>query len=126
MRATRMDEIFSPEDQLVGSSPASSALRGRAPQTALPVPLTPLIGRAAEVAAARDALQSPEVWLVTLTGPGGVGKSRVAIQAAAELQPEFADGVYLIRLATLDDADLLGPTIAHALGLPDPGTKRPF
>ncbi len=63
-----MDEIVSPELPLIGSLPASSAPRDQAPQTALPVPLTPLIGRACEVAAARDALRSPEVRLVSPPG----------------------------------------------------------
>ena len=121
-----MHEAFPPDPPSLSLLSSSSAIPERGRQVALPIPLTPLIGRAGEVAAAGDALQSPEVRLITLTGPGGVGKSRVAIQAAAEFQAEFADGTYLIRLATLGDADLLLPTIARAVGLPDPGTTYPI
>jgi predicted ATPase/DNA-binding CsgD family transcriptional regulator len=92
----------------------------------LPVPLTRLVAREAEVAAARDALLAPDVRLVTLTGPGGVGKSRVAIQTAWELAAAFAGDVHLVCLATIGDPDLLLSAIAQTLDLPDPGTTRPI
>lgn len=92
----------------------------------LPVPLTALVGREAEVAAARDALLAHDVRLVSLIGPGGVGKTRVAIQVTWELADAFAGDVHLIRLATLDDTDLFLPAIAQALDLPDPGTSHPI
>ena len=77
------------------------------------------------MAAARDALLSPEVRLVTLTGPGGVGKSRVAIQTAWELADAFAGDVHLVCLATIGDPDLLLPAIAQTLDLPDPESTQP-
>ncbi|MEU3610395.1 LuxR C-terminal-related transcriptional regulator [Streptomyces sp. NPDC035033] len=87
----------------------------------LPVERTSFVGRAEEVAAVSDALdQTP---LVTLVGPGGVGKSRVALRAAASLRQRFPDGVWLAELSALHDAQLLPATLAAVLGLPEqPGS----
>lgn len=82
-----------------------------------PVPLTPLIGREAEVAAVCSALQKSELRLLTLTGAGGTGKTRLALQVAAELADKFADGVYFVSLAPVRDAALVLSTIVQALGL---------
>ena len=83
----------------------------------LPVQLTPLIGREQEVAAVQHLLERENVRLVTLTGPGGTGKTRLGLQVAAELCDWFPDGVHFVNLAgTLDPAFVL-PTIAQALGL---------
>jgi predicted ATPase/DNA-binding CsgD family transcriptional regulator len=107
---------------LVGFAPATAVLDLQ--RVVLPVPLTRLVSREVEVAAARAALLSPDVRLVTLTGPGGVGKSRVAIQTAWELADAFAGDVHLVCLATIGDPELLLSAIAQTLGLPDPGTAR--
>ncbi|MGH2534179.1 MAG: ATP-binding protein [Thermomicrobiales bacterium] len=82
----------------------------------LPTPLTALIGRADEVAMATTLLGG-DTRLLTLTGPGGVGKTRLALQVAAELEPDFKDGVAFIPLAALRDPDLVAATIARALGV---------
>ncbi len=94
---------------------SESAARWRSP---LPVPLTSLIGREREVAAACTLLAHPEVRLLTLTGTGGVGKTRLALQIASQVQADFPDGVCFVSLAPIRDADFVLPTLSKALGLP--------
>lgn len=83
----------------------------------VPVPLTSFIGRTTEVALARSLLQRTR--LLTLTGPGGTGKTRLAITIAQSVIAAFPDGVVFISLASLTDAGLVASTIAAALGVPD-------
>src|SRR5437764_33180 len=87
----------------------------------LPVPRRRLIDRAQERAQAQALLQREDVGLVTLTGPGGVGKTRVAVQVAADLVPQFTDGVAYIELSALKDPTLVVPTVARALGVSQSG-----
>ncbi|HET8850938.1 MAG TPA: adenylate/guanylate cyclase domain-containing protein, partial [Ktedonobacteraceae bacterium] len=85
----------------------------------LPVQPTPLIGREQEVVTTGQLLRREDVRLVTLTGPGGTGKTRLGIQVAAGLSDVFADGVYFVSLAPISDAMLVLPAIAKTLGIRD-------
>jgi predicted ATPase/class 3 adenylate cyclase/DNA-binding CsgD family transcriptional regulator len=83
----------------------------------LPVQLTSFVGRDKELAQVRELLN--ENRLLTLTGAGGAGKTRLAIQIASQLSGEFDDGVWCVDLAPITDPELVPVTVAHALGLPD-------
>ena len=86
----------------------------------LPPQRTALVGRAAEVASVKDLLLRSGVRLLTLTGPGGTGKTRLAIQVAEELVDEF-DGVAFVNLAPIDDPGLVASAVARALGIRESG-----
>jgi predicted ATPase/class 3 adenylate cyclase len=85
--------------------------------TNLPVQATSLVGRAREVREIVDLLRRPDVRAVTLTGPGGTGKTRLAIQAAGELVGDFTDGVFFVALAVVTDPELVLPAIAKTVGV---------
>ncbi|HET6937735.1 MAG TPA: DUF4062 domain-containing protein, partial [Nocardioides sp.] len=90
---------------------------------ALPVPLTPLVGREEEIASVEALVRSDGVRLVTLTGPGGSGKSRLAMEVAGRLGSGFADGVRFIELASVASADQVPGAIAAGLGLNTSGDR---
>jgi hypothetical protein len=94
----------------------------------IPLPPTPLIGRQHEITAITTLLVSPEVRLVTLTGAGGSGETRLALQVAAQLDDTalLPDGVCVVELVTVSDSDFVASTITHALGIAEQsGTSAP-
>ena len=124
----RLKDLARPERvfQLVGPGgpadfPALRALDAR-PHN-LPVLRDPLVGRAAELAQVEALLLRQDVGLLTLTGPGGTGKTRLALQAAADLLDRFEDGVAFVALAPIREPDLVLPTVAAALGVRDAGAR---
>jgi hypothetical protein len=85
--------------------------------TNLPAESTPLVGREQEVAEIRTLLQRGEVRMVTLVGPPGAGKTRLAIKVAATVVDEFADSVFFVALSALREVALVATTIAQAMGV---------
>ena len=112
--------------EATGAAPRrlDTALRTRETRPGdLPLQPTALLGRDREVAAALERLLRPEVRLLTLTGPGGTGKTRLGLAVAAELVDRFADGVVLVLLAALSDPELVPAAIAQTLGLREVGGR---
>lgn len=91
----------------------------RQTQTNLPSPLTPLVGRVQAIRSLCELLRRRAVRLVTLTGPGGVGKTRLALQVAADLLDDFADGAYFVPLAPIREAPFVISAIAQTLSIRD-------
>src|ERR671910_104699 len=92
----------------------------------LPLQPTPLVGREKEVSEVCALLQRDETRLLTLTGPGGTGKTRLALQAAADLLEDFPDGTFFVPLATLTEADLFFSAVAETLGVKETGEQPLF
>jgi predicted ATPase/DNA-binding winged helix-turn-helix (wHTH) protein len=97
-----------------------------APSSNLPVQRTGFLGREKEVAAAERLLLRPDVSLVTITGPGGIGKTRLAVQLATRLAEHFPGGTYFVSLSSLSDPGLLASVIVQALGIREAGTQSPL
>jgi predicted ATPase/DNA-binding SARP family transcriptional activator len=115
-------ELQELERRILRHDPSLAAPEAPAPaRLQLPTPPTPLVGRRLEVAAVCALLRRQDVRLVTLTGPGGAGKTRLALAAAAELGPELADGAVFVDLAPVREPALLGSVLAQALGASETG-----
>ena len=110
------------QDPTLDPPPAAPALNG----VGLPVPATPLVGRRLEVGAITGLLRLPEVRLLTLTGVGGSGKTRVALAVAEELAGEYADGAHFVDLAPVAEPELVIGAVARALGVTETGTQPVF
>jgi len=119
--------LFNAQPPVVSNPPlpGSSSARPRPDGAGPPLPrgLTVLIARERELAAVVALLRDPAVRLLTLTGPGGVGKTRLAIEAAAEVTGDFPDGVVFIDLSPVSRPELVLSTIAACLGLRDLGAE---
>jgi predicted ATPase/DNA-binding SARP family transcriptional activator len=115
-------ELQELERRILRHDPALAAPEASAPtRVQLPVPPTPLVGRRLEVAGITALLRRDDVRLVTLTGPGGAGKTRLSIAAAEELGPELRDGAVFVDLAAVQDPALLGSALAEALEISETG-----
>jgi predicted ATPase/DNA-binding XRE family transcriptional regulator len=117
---SEIDKHLPPPTPSHGRS-AASARHDAAPP--LPIPLTPLLGREDESARVRAMLTQTEVRLVTLTGPGGVGKTRLALQVAAAIGNDFTDGICFVDLSPVHDSVLVASAIARELGVRETGDR---
>jgi predicted ATPase/DNA-binding XRE family transcriptional regulator len=104
----------------LGNDTATSSLTY---QRALPTPLTRLIGREAEIASLRAALQNEDFRLITVTGPGGVGKTRLVVEVAGRLRDRFPGGVVFAELAPVRDPELVLAAVTSAAGVQDRGAR---
>jgi len=105
------------ERQILNQDPGLAAPSAMVAAARLPTPPTPLIGRDRELAEARRLLLHDDVRLLTLTGAGGTGKTRLALEVARSAAARFPDGVFFVPLASLSDPELVVPTLARALGV---------
>jgi predicted ATPase len=92
----------------------------------IPVQRTMFVGREKEAAAARELLLRPDVRLVTVTGPGGIGKTRLAVEVASGLAESFPGGIYFVPLSPLRDPALIVSAIVQTLGLREAGGQSPL
>jgi predicted ATPase/transcriptional regulator with XRE-family HTH domain len=123
VEAARAEGLPRPPEPSTAVLAAPTSSSPRRPAQHLPIPATPLIGRAAHAAAACDLLLRPDTRLLTLLGPPGIGKTRLSIQVAADLAGAFADGVWFIALAPISDPELVATTIAQALEVEGRGDR---
>jgi predicted ATPase/DNA-binding SARP family transcriptional activator len=115
----RLEKAILTHDESLAAPTAEPAEATR--RTELPTPPTPLIGRARELGEATELLE--RVRLLTLTGPGGIGKTRLSLEIARRFAERDGDGAVFVGLATVNDPRLVAPTIAQALGVSEAGAE---
>ncbi len=118
----RRDELDRDAQRRLGLRPAQPrgklvALPIPVPGPALPMPATRFVGRVAELATLVALLEDPTERLITVTGPGGIGKTRLALAAATAVRDRFLDGVYFVDLAPVTQPQMAIPAVAQSLGL---------
>jgi len=96
------------------------------PRSNLPAPLTSLIGREQEIIAVHEYLSNPDIRLVNMIGPPGIGKTRLSLAAAHEVLTDFADGVFFVALAPLEESSLVTPAIVQTLGFVETELRSPM
>jgi predicted ATPase len=115
-------DLVAIRDRLTDLQPARAEER----PSNLPAASTALIGRENEMAAVKQLLLRREVRLVTVTGPGGIGKSHFATEVAREVAEHFPFGVYFVPLASISDSSVIASVIAQMLGVRETGGQRPL
>ena len=126
-RLVRNDLALLLSERFAASRPASPASNGdrRAPRS-LPVTSTTLIGREQDIAEVSQLLAKPDVRLVTLTGPGGIGKTRLAIAVGEQLDDRYPQGAVFVALASIAQPELVLPHIGAVVGQPIEGARPPL
>jgi predicted ATPase/class 3 adenylate cyclase len=127
----RLKDLFQPEHifqlvhpRLPSEFPPLATLSDR--PNNLPTQTSEFLGREAQLSAIRDLLETAGVRLLTLTGPGGIGKTRLGLQAAADQVDRFEDGVYFVDLSAVRDPDAAFEAVIRAVGLSGTGEERPL
>jgi predicted ATPase len=124
--ALLLSERFTTSGGPADPSASSASDTDRRKQRSLPVTSTSLIGREHDVAEVSGLLQKPEVRMVTLTGPGGIGKTRLAIAVGEQLDEHYPHGTVFVPLAAIDQAELVLPRIATAVGATAEDARGPL
>ena len=120
-----LHEAILAQDPAIDAPPMAAAAPPPRPSPPLPDPPTALIGRESELEIIASQLRERGTRMLTLVGPGGVGKTRLALAAAARVRDQFADGAYFVSLAPLADPAEIAAAITVALGIPVQGQEAP-